>query len=71
MTSDVSTLAAKPRDSILTRRSLIIAAGLVLALCVAVVLYRQRSIEVLRRKSRTQECRRDKSTLICWMRDCS
>lgn len=46
MTSNVSTLAAKPRDFVLTRRHVVGAGVVVLLIGVAVLLYRQRAIEV-------------------------
>ena len=46
MTSDVSTLAVKPRDFVITRRHLIFAAVILLIIGVAVFLYRQRAVEV-------------------------
>lgn len=46
MTSDVSTLAVKPRDFEITRFHLIIAGVVLLIIGVAVFLYRQRAVEV-------------------------
>src|SRR5579885_2854630 len=44
--SDVSTIPAKPSDSILTRRHLFIAGAVFVTICLAVFLYRQRAVEV-------------------------
>lgn len=44
--SDDSTVTAKPRHFVFTRRHLIAAGALVLVICVGVFLYRQRAIEV-------------------------
>jgi HlyD family secretion protein len=46
MTSNVSTIAARPREFVITRRHLIIAGAIVLVIGVAVFLYRQRAVEV-------------------------
>ena len=46
MTSDVSTLAVKPRDFVITRRHLILAGVVLLIVAAGVFLYRQRAIEV-------------------------
>src|SRR3569833_2867180 len=46
MMSDVSTLPVKTHDFVLTRRHLIVAGVLLILFVVAVLLYRQRAIEV-------------------------
>lgn len=46
MTSNVSTVAIKPHDFVVTRRHMVIAGVIVLLFGVAVLLYRQRAIEV-------------------------
>ena len=46
MMSDVSTVAVKTNDLVLTRRHLIVAGALLILFVVAVLLYQQRAVEV-------------------------
>jgi hypothetical protein len=46
MTSDVSTLAVKPHEFVITRHHLIIAGVVLLIIGVAVFLYRQLAVDV-------------------------